>query len=154
MRAEGREIELRDEDFPDVFHFLEWMFTLSSPRTLQRMLRLPTRKHLLCLIEAYLPYARSRRRMSVFISLPAAFWPDPEQRETRALELRAVVEQWTGPLISSEITHAARALLDEEGLGKTDEAWEVFDHMPELSAENGLVWPEMPEFPTNRKRQG
>ena len=154
MRTEGTEAHFRDEDFPDVFHFLSWAGTLCAPRTLQRMRRLPTRKHLLCMLDAYMPYARSRRTMSIIFPVPKDWWPDPELREARALEFRAAVEQWTPPLISSEIIRAARALVHEEGLGDTDEAWDKFDAWPESTPENGLVWPELPEFPTNRKRQG
>lgn len=92
--------------------------------------------------------------MSLIFPVPKDWWPDPELREARALEFRVAVEQWTPPLISREIISAARALVNEEGLGETDEDWDKFDAWPESSPENGLVWPEMPEFPTNRKSQG
>jgi hypothetical protein len=132
-----------EADYADVFHFQQWLHVLASPRILQTMRRRPTQEHLLTLVDAYLPYARSER----LLSHGATKWrPDPQKREARAIELRAAIEQWTTPEISREITHAARALAREDGLGEPEEGWDAYVVELEPPPENYLVWPETVEL--------
>lgn len=153
MKVQGVKAHPTDDEFADIFHFQQWLIVLSSPRILEAMRQVPTREHLLCMIDAYLPYARSNRQLTD-MSVPDSWRPDPELREARALELRATIEQWTGPTISKEVIQAARALLHEDSVDKSDEAWDTYIVDLEPPPENFLVWPEMPEFPRNRKPQG
>jgi hypothetical protein len=134
----------RDEDYADIFNFRQWLQVLASPRILQAMGRTPTQKHLLDMVDAYLPYARSTRR---FTHRPKDDWrPEPQQREARAIELRAAIERWTSPEISREITQAARALLREDDVVDTDEGWDAYVVDLEPPPENYLVWPETAEL--------
>jgi hypothetical protein len=127
------------EDLADVLYFGQWLGFLSSPRILQAMRRMPTREHLLRMLDAFLPYARSTRRWHY----RADNWrPDPQDREARALELRAVIERWNSPEISQEITRAARALLRADGLERSDQRWDTYEEKFEFPPEDYLLWPE------------
>ena len=148
MKVQGIKARPTDDDFANIFHFQQWLIVLSSPCILKAMHRLPTQAHLLCMIDAYLPYARSNRQLTD-MSVPDSWMPDPESREARVLELRATVEQWTGPTISKEVIQSARAVLHEDSVDKSDEAWDSYIVDLEPPPEKFLVWPEMPEFPTN-----
>lgn len=121
----------------DIFYFEEWLVVLSSPRILQVMQRVPPREHLLRMLDAYLPYARSTGQ---FTYRSREWQLDPQKRGARALELRAAIERWSEPTISREITQAARALLREDGYDVSDEVWD--GHEIESPPNDYLLWPE------------
>jgi hypothetical protein len=128
-----------EEDFADIFHFQQWLAVLASPCIHPAMRRMPTQQDLRRLLDAYLPYARSMRRLTN----RADDWrPDPQKRETCALELRAAIERWNSPAISMEITDAARALLREDGVKDPDGGWDAFTVELEPSPDHFLFWPE------------
>jgi hypothetical protein len=140
-----------EEDYADIFHFQQWLFVLACPPLLKRMRRMPTQEHLLIMLDAYLPYARSERRLKYGNKI---WYPDPQKRQARALALRAAIERWSSPEISPEITQAARALLREDGNTETDEEWDAYVDEDERPPEDSLVWPEMPQFPGKKQAKG
>jgi hypothetical protein len=147
----GVDVLPTEEDFADIYHFQQWLGTLSSPRVLQAMRRMPTQEHLLTMLDAYLPYARSERRWPYGGKI---WYPDPQRREARALELRAAIEHWSSGEISREITQAARALLREDGIVQTDEEWDACAHEDDRPPEDSLIWPENPHFPCKKPPKG
>jgi hypothetical protein len=122
----------------DVFYFQEWMAVLSSPRILKAMRRMPTKEHLLRMLDAFLPYTRTTRQRAGSEHLRF----DPKKREARALELRAAIERWDSPEISREIIQAARALSREDGDDCSDEEWDAHEVELEFPPEDYLLWPE------------
>jgi hypothetical protein len=140
-----------EEDYADIFHFQQWLQTLACPRMLQAMRRMPTQEHLLTMLDAYLPYAKSERRLKYGGKI---WYPDPQKREARALELRAAIQRWSSKAISREITQAARALLREDGIIESDEEWDAYMAEDKRPLEDSLIWPEDPHFPRKRESKG
>ncbi|MEO7592267.1 MAG: hypothetical protein ABI134_13715, partial [Byssovorax sp.] len=62
-----------------------------------------------------------------------------ERRESLALKLRALVDDWAPPALPKEITEAARALLFAEGRKGPPEGW---DALADDLDEEELLWPE------------
>lgn len=151
IEDEGVDAHPMEKDFADIFHFQHWLHVLASPRILQAMRRMPTQEHLLIMLDAYLPYARSERRLRDGEKI---WYPDPQKREACALALRAAMERWSSSAISSEITQAARALLREDGICEPEEGWDAYVVESEPPVENYLVWPESPQYPPTRKAKG
>lgn len=136
---------IRDEDKNPIGYdhfvvhcFRDWLRVLASPRILQAMRRMPTREHLLRMLDGFLPYARTTLQRA-----RSDDWqPDPKKREARALELRAALERWTSPEIPQEITQAARALLHADDIDDVEEGWEENEFQLEFPPDDYLLWPE------------
>jgi hypothetical protein len=148
--ARSMEVAPWEEDFTEIACFHGWLHVLSSPRILDALRRMPPREHLLTMLDAYLPYARSERRWTND-KTPRNWRLDPQKREARALELRAAIERWSSPEISREITEAARALAREDGLREPEEGWDANVYEDETPLEEYLLWPESPEL--RRKKE-
>lgn len=113
-----------------------WFEVLARPYLYQSMERKPTREHLVNMVDVYL---RGVRRKAQHV--PSTFYPVPrEQREPSALRLRALLEAWTPPELTEEITAAVREVLHAEG-NTPAEGWDQMP-LPEPPVEQQLCWPE------------
>lgn len=133
----------RDNMFADVFNFRSWICVLASPRAFLTLQRTPPREHLLAMIDAYLPYARTPR-LWIWSPRPHGFCRNAPKREAVALALRAAVERWTPPTLSPEIIAAARALARAEDLPEPEEGWDeaLYEDSDGTPLDEGLIWPE------------
>jgi hypothetical protein len=123
------------DDVAKVVQALQWIIILAVPRLFGGLTRTPPREHLLDLLDTFVSYVRHDGRYS-----RAEFEPVPyERRESLALSLRALVENWTPPTLPMEITEAARALLFAEGRKGPPEGW---DALPDELDQDELLWPE------------
>jgi len=138
----------RDNLFANVFNFRSWICVLASPRAFQRLQRVPPREHVLAMIDAYLPYAKTPR-LWIWSSSPHGLRHDAPQREAAALALRADVERWTPPTLSPEIIAAARVLAWADAILEPEEGWDeaiYSDDDDETPLDENLIWPESPQF--------
>ena len=122
-------------DLAEVVQAVQWIIVLAVPRLFNSLTRTPPREHLLTLVDTFISYARHDGRYS-----PAEFEPvSYERRESLALKLRALVDDWILPTLPKEITEAARALLFAEGRRGPPEGW---DALPDDLDQDELLWPE------------
>lgn len=134
-------------DYADVNDFLNWLGFLCCPHLLRSMRRAPIPAHLVRLLDAYLPYARSDR---VRFMAPPRFQVNPEKREELTLQLRALLKQWTPPDIPDELVQTARALMRAEGVERPRSGkWDTVKVDPAHPPEETLMWPE--GIPRRRK---
>jgi hypothetical protein len=124
-------------DFVGSVNSMVWIHVLAAPPLYRSMGRRPTPEHLVNMVDLYLAYVRRGGR-----STTPKFDPVPyEQREPSALRLRALLEAWTPPDLTEEITTAARQVLYAEG-DRLPDAWDQVDVDPEYPVEPQLWWPE------------
>ena len=94
-------------DWADVLNVWYWLMVMAAPPLYCAMKRRVETDHLVRLLDVYIAYAERGSRY-----LGASFEPVPyEQRLPLAQKLRALLGAWTPPVLPSEITEAARALL-------------------------------------------
>ncbi len=65
--------------YKDVWYFYDWMAVLCSPPLLRGMRRAPIPEHLIRLLDAYLPFAKTSER---WLHRP----PDSTEMETRSIQ--------------------------------------------------------------------
>ncbi|WP_437587335.1 hypothetical protein [Sorangium sp. So ce1000] len=118
-------------------HAVQWLLCLAAPRVFLRMKRMPPREHLLRMVDFYLAYVRRGERNLVPEMEPVPY----EQRETLALQLRALLETWSPPGLPAEISEAARAVLHADGQREPPGGWDEADE-PTWRPEEELLWPE------------
>jgi nucleoside-diphosphate-sugar epimerase len=140
-------------DYAAVTDFLNWLGFLCCPHILRSMRRAPVPGHLVRLLDAYLPYVRSER---VRFLVPPKFRLNPQRREELALELRALLEQWTPPDIPEALVKTARALMRAEGVERPPSGkWDTFQVDPVHPPEETLMWPEgIPRLREELARRG
>jgi hypothetical protein len=122
----------------DVFNTIHWLQVLASPHLYSLLRRTPPREHLQHLLDVYLAYvARGDwyRRAAHRETFAA-------QRATLAPRLRALMETWTPSELPPEITDAARALLDAEGVEQPAGGWDAFVSRAAEPLDDVLLWPE------------
>jgi hypothetical protein len=124
-------------DFAIAAHCFQWLSVLANPKVFLGMSRMPSREHLLRIVDMYLAYVRRGERLP-----EPQFTPVPyEQREPLTLRLRALLETWSPPELSAEITDTARAVLHADGIKEPDEGWDnAYDS--DIKMEDHLIWPE------------
>ncbi|MGK3987380.1 hypothetical protein WME99_30345 [Sorangium sp. So ce136] len=136
-------------DFEDSVAAMLWVHALAVPRLFLGMSRMPSREHLLRMVDWYLAYVRRGDR-----HVPPEFSPVPyEEREPLAMRLRVLVEAWSPPELPPEITEVARAILHAEGKMAPPGGWDDTPE-PEMPAEELLYWPEGVPALLKSKRQG
>jgi hypothetical protein len=123
-------------DFVGSTQALVWIEVLAIPRIFRGLGRIPPPEHLINMVDIFLAYIRRGKP-----DTEPTFHPVPyERREPSALRLRALLEAWTPPELSQEITEAARELLYAEGLNPP-EGWDQLPD-PEPPIAQKLWWPE------------
>jgi hypothetical protein len=124
------------DDFVQLAHALTWLEVLAAPHLFAQLTRAPGRDHLLRQVDVFLSYARSGQRHTTptFEGVPY------EQRESRAMRLRQLLEQWVSADLPSKITEASRELLFAEGL-LPPEGWDALP-APSRPIEECLSWPK------------
>jgi hypothetical protein len=132
-RADGRS-DLGD--FIDLAHAVPWLYVLASPPTFARLGRVPSPSHLLKIVDDFLHYVRSGEHITTPAFTPVRY----ELREERTLALRSLLERWTPPALPVEVVHAARDVLEAEGLHAADD-WETFS-FPPGNVDDSVWWPE------------
>ncbi len=114
------------DDWNTIVHTVHWLRVLATPRFFHGLGRVPSREHLLGLLDIFLAYLRHDGR---YVS--AEFEPVPyEQREPLARKLRALIEAWTPPGLPQEIVETARALLHAEGVREPAQAGTTCPTLP------------------------
>jgi hypothetical protein len=125
-------------DASDVINTTFWLGVLASPPLYRTLGRTPIREHLLHLMDIYIAYAARDGRYG-----PVEHQPVPyERRVPLAARLRALLETWTPPELSREITEAARDLLFAEGHTAPDGDWDKLTITGPDPLEDILLWPE------------
>lgn len=119
-----------------VIHAVIWLMAIASRATYSRLGRVPTREHIIHVIDVYIAYAARNGRCNQPMFEPVAY----ERREPLATKLRTLLETWTPPEVPDEIIDAARAILYAEGLRGQNDDWE---NLPENPVDPDLMlWPE------------
>jgi hypothetical protein len=128
-------------ELADYAHCVPWVAVLAAPRFYARLRRVPPKEHLLTLLDAFLPYAHSKRFLSeVPRGQPRQETPD---RGPCAERLRALIAQWEPPALTPEIRDAARALAVADACPPPTGGWDDYDGSDTPGpAEDGLMWPE------------
>lgn len=115
--------------------FREWLQVLSRPAVFHALSRLPTRAHLLTLLDAYRSYGQFRAPETPVI-LPAL------------ARMEEHLSVWSPPDLPAEIVEAARALIVADGF-YAEFKWDkgpTLEHGRPL--ESLLVWPSKQEAKT------
>ena len=119
-----------------VIHAALWIQALASRAVYSRLGRVPSREHVVRLLDVYIAYTARDGRCHQPMFEPVAY----ERRGALASRLRALLVTWTPPELPEEITEAARALLHAEGLRAENDDWETLTDLavdPDL-----MLWPE------------
>lgn len=109
--------------------FREWLQVLARPSVFRVLVRLPTRAHLLALLDAYRPFAASHMV--------------PAERQALALteRMREHLSEWSPPELTEEIVTTARALLTADGCYKELDWEKGPDLDPGETIEDIVTWP-------------
>jgi hypothetical protein len=135
-------------DMVNTIHAVQWLTCLAAPRVFLRMKRMPSREHLLRMVDLFLARVRRGGPKGVDPDSP----PVPyEQREPLALKLRALLETWSPPGLPAAISEAARAVLHADGQREPPGGWDEADD-PTWRPEEELLWPE--GVPAAMRRKG
>jgi hypothetical protein len=142
-------------DYADVMNTTHWLMVLASPPLYRTLGRIPSREHLLHLMDIYIAYVEHDGRYSQQEHQPVPY----ERREPLAAKLRALLETWTPPELPSEITEATRELLWAEGRTPPDGGWDNATITGSDPLEDILLWPEgipllLREQAEERKKRG
>jgi hypothetical protein len=112
--------------------FRRWLQVLARPAVFHALSHLPTREHLLTLLDAYRSYAQFREPETPAI-LPAL------------AQMEEHMSSWSPPDLPAEIVDAARALIVADGF-YAEFKWEKGpDLEPGRTLESTLVWPSEQE---------
>jgi hypothetical protein len=125
-------------DYADVINTTHWLMVLASPSLYRTLDRMPTREHLVLLMDIYLAYVGHDGRYSDAEHKPVPY----KQREALAARLRALLETWTPPDLPLEITEVARELLYAEGRVAPNGGWDSLTITGPDRLEDVLLWPE------------
>lgn len=116
-----------------------WMFVLATPQLFRRLTRVPTREHLL----AQLDRALTGPREPAHGPFPRPSPVDREHREGLSRRLRTLLERWTPPELSAEITEATRGFLIADGGSPPEGGWDALEY-EEFESLDQTLWPEEP----------
>jgi hypothetical protein len=124
----------------DMIHFETWLGVLASPRIYAILRRIPSKEHLLNLLDAYMPYAHSKR---LYTLVPHGKpRPDISQRGPLADRFREILLRWEPPEVTQELREAARALFEAGGSDPPEPGWDELEWNGPPSLEESLIWPE------------
>jgi hypothetical protein len=116
-------------------HALEWLTLLAVPALFHGLSRVPTGEHLVRQLDQFLT------EVPDWHSSP----PHPVDRERQdeaAIQLRALLCEWTPPVLPASITDAARDLLKATGASPPEGGWDAFTYDGPMPLEDVLFWPE------------
>lgn len=127
-------------DFATIVNFSGWLAMMAAKKLWDALPRIPPKTFLLKLLDGYLPYAHSKRYLSV---VPEGETPaDTTQRGPLAMQLRRLLEQWEPPQMTPEIRETARLLLLADGGKEPLCGWDEYEPHPEVPVEDTVLWPE------------
>jgi hypothetical protein len=113
-----------DNSFP----FRDWLQVLARPTVFASLSRMPSREHLLSLLDAYQPFAQSLA--------------GDERLALELLErMRVLLSGWSPPDLPAEIVDVARALLRADGSCAVLDWDKGPDLGPGETVDNAVVWP-------------
>jgi len=127
------------DDFRSSFHALSWLQVLAAPNAFRALSRCPSVAHLLGMLDAFVAYVRRDERDTTPTFAPVPY----ELREERAIALRRALLAWTPPMLDANVVHAARQLLEAEGL-RPPEGWDNLP-LPPGRMDDYLLWPDKAE---------
>lgn len=122
--------------------FREWLQVLARPAVFRSLARLPSRAHLLDLLDAYEPFARSR------VNDGGPFTKDGGSLALElANQMRVHLSAWSPPGLPAEIVATARALLGADGCYAVLDWEKGPDLDPGQTIDDIVIWPPWKPVP-------